>query len=93
MITLRKYKIKAIQVDLGIFTHIPGYSDIFRHIWPYLRTFQAYSQSCTILAYSEPFFFQNPGIFTTSAYLEPEAHSKPLYIQNPMHIQNPDKHL
>ena len=27
-----KYKTKAIQADLDIFTYIPAYSGIFRHI-------------------------------------------------------------
>ena len=27
-----KCKTKAIQVDLGMFTYLPGYPDIFRHI-------------------------------------------------------------
>ena len=31
-ITMGAYKTKDIQVDLGIFTYIPAYSDILRHI-------------------------------------------------------------
>ena len=48
-----KYKTKAIQADLGIFTHIPAYSDISRHIQPdIIRHIQA--EPCVTLTYSEP---------------------------------------
>ena len=32
VITMEKSKTKAIQAELGIFTHIPEYSGIFRHV-------------------------------------------------------------
>ena len=44
-----------IQAYSGIFT---SYSDIFSHIVAYL-------DPCVILAYSEPCYIQDPGIFTT----------------------------
>ena len=83
-ITMGKYKTKAIQADFGIFTHIPAYSDISRHIQPdIIRHIEAYSKPCVTLTYSEPWHIQNqrhihdPDIFRTQTYLEPE------YIQNP----------
>ena len=39
-------------------------SDIFSHIVAYL-------ESCIILAYSEPFHIQNPGIFKTQDIFRP----------------------
>ena len=35
-VTMGKCKTKAVQPDLGIFTHNPKYSGIFRHIQIYL---------------------------------------------------------
>ena len=37
-------KTKNIQADLGIFTYIPAYSDIFRHNKAYSEIIQAYSK-------------------------------------------------
>ena len=77
-ITMRKYKTKAIEADFGIFTHIPAYSDISRHIQPdIIRHIEAYSKPCVTLTYSEPWHIQNqrhihdPDIFRTQTYLEP----------------------
>ena len=94
-----KRKTKAIQADLGIFTHIPAYSGIFRHIqtYPdiirriqaYSAIIQAYSEPCVTLAYSESWHIQNqrhiqnPGISKTLAHLEPETYSESWAIQNP----------
>ena len=50
-ITMVKNKTRAIQVDLGMFTHIPAYLDMFRHNQEYSRIIQAYSECCVILAY------------------------------------------
>ena len=66
-ITMGTCKTKALQADLGIFTHILAYSGII----------QAYSELCFIqnpdilktrgifrfLVYSEHWYIQNPGIF------------------------------
>ena len=49
-----KCKTKAIQTDLGTFTHIPACADILRHNKTYSGTIQAHSEACEILAYSEP---------------------------------------
>ena len=58
--TMGKYKTKAIQADLGIFTHIPGYSNISRHIQrDIIRHIQVYSESCVTRTYSEPWQIQN----------------------------------
>ena len=83
-------KQKVIQADLRIFTHIPAYSDISRHIQPdIIRHVQAYSGPCVTLTNSEPWQIQNQtrtqnlGIFRTLAYSEPVAYSWPWYIQNP----------
>ena len=83
-ITTGKYKTKAIQADLGIFTHIPAYSDISTHIQPdIIRHIHAYSEPSVTLTYSEPWQIQNqtgiqnPGefktrrVFRTLVYLEP----------------------
>ena len=86
-----KYKTKAIQADLGIFTQIPAYSGISRHIQPnIIRHIQAYSEPCVTLinsepdAYSEPWYIQKPGLFRTLVC------SKPWHIQNQGHIHDPD---
>ena len=76
-----KYKTKAIQADLGIFTHIPAYSA--RHNQPYSDIFRTLSNSDIFRtlansepdAYSETWYIQNPGLFRTLAYSEPEAYS------------------
>ena len=61
---------KAVQAYLGIFTHIPVYSDCLRNNQTYSGIIQAYShmnspcaysESCVILAYSKPWYIQNPG--------------------------------
>ena len=100
---MRKYKAKAIQADLDIFTHVPAYSDISRQIQPdIIRHIQAYSKPCVTLTYSErlqiqnqtriqnpgitrrifrnlvyseTWLNQNPGLFKTLAYSQPEAYS------------------
>ena len=85
-ITLGKCKTKTSQADLGIFSHIPAYSDIFRHNQTYPEIIQAYSEPCVILAYSEPCYIQNLGIFTTwrifgtLAYSNLKAYSEPCQI-------------
>ena len=89
-----KCKTKAIQADLSIFTHIPAYSGIFRHIFRNL----AYLK---LEAYSEPWYIQNSGIFRardifrilgfrTLGYSEPEAYSEPCQTSTMEHF---DKQL
>ena len=81
---MRKYKTKAIQADLGVFTHILASSDISRHIHPdVIRHIQAYSEPWVMLTFSEPWYIQNPdkfrttGIFrTTLVYSEPDSNSE-----------------
>ena len=46
-ITMEKCKIKAIQADIDIFTHILACSGLFKHK-------QAYSEPSATLVYSEP---------------------------------------
>ena len=70
-------KIKFIQANLGIFTHILALSNKFSNIQESFRHIYAYLDSCVTLAYSEPWYIQNPGIFRTLVY------SKPWHIQNP----------
>ena len=86
-----KYKTNTIQLDLGIFTHIPASSNIYRHIQPdIVRHIQAYSENCLTLIHSEPGqiekqkHIQNLDIFRTMAC------SKPWHIQNQRHIHDPD---
>ena len=78
-VTMGKYKTKAIQADLGIFRHNQTYSGII----------QIYSESCVVLAYSEPSYIQNSGIFRIRGILRTLAYSKTWHIQNRTHIQNP----
>ena len=73
-----KYKTKATQADLGIFVHITAYLDRSRHIQSdIIRHIQVYSEPCVTLTYSEQWLIQNPGLFITLAYSEPEAYSGP----------------
>ena len=71
---MEKYKTKIIQADLGIFTHIHAYSDIFKHKQTYPGIITTYSDMFRTLC--------NPGIFRTLVYCEYQ------YIQNQKHIQN-----
>ena len=75
--TMGKCKTKAVQTDLGIFTHIPSYSSIFRHI---CLNIPGYVQSYSgIIRHIQELFrhTQNCGVFRTLAYSEPEAYSEP----------------
>ena len=72
-ITFRS-KTKAIQADLGIFMDIPTYSGIF-------ITLCSAGIFRTLVAYSEPWYIQNPVLF------------KILVYSDPWNIQNPVKHL
>ena len=54
---------KAIQTDLGIFTHIPACSGMIRHIHEFFSDIQAYSEPCVTLIY-----ILNGGIFSTLTY-------------------------
>ena len=81
-ITMGKYKTKAIQADLGIFTHIPAYSDIsgiFKYIqnsgkFRTRRVFRTRRIFRTFV-YSETWLNQDPGLFKNLAYSEPETYS------------------
>ena len=82
--TVGKCKTKAVQTDLGIFTHIPSYSRIFWHIClnipgyvqsGIIRHSQAYSG--IIQAYSELWCIQNTGVFRTRGIFRTLAHSEP----------------
>ena len=54
---MEKCKTKAIQADVGMFTHIRAYSDIFKEKQPYS---QAHSEPSVNLAYLESWHIQNP---------------------------------
>ena len=69
---MEKYKAKAIQADLGIFRHNQTYSGII----------QTYSKSCVVLAYSEPSYIRNSGIFRIRGILRTLAYLKTWHIQN-----------
>ena len=82
-------KAKAIQADIGIFTHIPTYSDISRHNQTYSGIIQAYFEPCVTPAYSEPWYIQNPGIFKTRDIFRTLVYPKLWHIGNQRLIQNP----
>ena len=60
---MNKCKTKATQTDLDTSTHIPVFSDTFRHILTESSIFMNYSSILRTLC--------NPGIFRTLAYSEP----------------------
>ena len=86
---MRKCKTKAIQADLGIFTHIPAYSGILRYIQAYSGIVQSYSEPSVTLAYSEIWYIQNIDIFKTRCIFRTLIYSKLWHIHNQRHIQNP----
>ena len=65
-ITIGKYKAKAIQTDMGIFTHISASLDMSMHIQPDI-----------IRHIQDPV---NPNIFRTLVYSEPWQIQNPSYI-------------
>lgn len=71
---MRKCKIKPIHAHLGIFVHIPAYSDIFDPFQELFRYIQAFSELWAKLEYSEHWniqnqsYTENPGIFRTWVY-------------------------
>ena len=71
-----KYKTKAIQANLGIFTHIPAYSDI-SDIFKYIQNPGKFRTRRVFrtLVYSETWLTQDPGLFKNLAYSEPETYS------------------
>ena len=75
---MEKCKTKAIQADLGKFTQILAYSDIFKHKQVYSRISRGYSEPSVTLAYLEPWYIQNPGTFRKQNHIH-----KLSYIQNP----------
>ena len=66
-------KTKAIQADLGIFTHILTYSDIIRHIQELFRHIQIYSESCVTRYIKKPHKFKTRDIFRTLSKIYDEA--------------------
>ena len=79
-----------IQADLGILTHILAYSDKSRHIQPdIIRHIKLYSELCVTLTYSEPWYIQHLGKFTTRGMFRTLVYSEPWHIQNQRHNQNP----
>ena len=88
---------KALQADLGIFTHL--YSGRFRYNQAYSGIIQAHLELRVNLTYSESWQtenqkqIQNLGIFRTLAYSDLEAYLEPRHTENLGHIQNPVKHL
>ena len=74
-ITKEKCKAKAIQVDVGILTHIPAYSGMFRY--PKIRNYLSIFRTFITLVIIEPWHIQNPGIFRTLTYSEAETYSEP----------------
>ena len=61
------------------------YSGIFKynkHLQGLSRLIQVHSEACLLPVYSEAWYIQDPGIFSTLEY------SEPCYLQNPG-IQNP----
>ena len=59
-----KYKTKAIQADLGKFTHIPVYSDISRNIQPgIIRVILVYLERCVSRHIHNPVKFRTRAVF------------------------------
>ena len=84
-ITIGKYKAKAIQEDLGIFTHISAYSDISMHVHS-ARHSQAYLgifRTLLLLTYSEPWFIQKFGKFRTRGIFRALVYLELWHIRNP----------
>ena len=73
---MEKYKTKIIQADLGIFTHIPAYSDIFKHKHTYPGIIRTYSEPSVTLAYLEPWYIGNTSIFRTRSIFRTVAYSE-----------------
>ena len=80
------------------FRHIQAYSGISRHNQTYSGNsgnIQAYSELCVTLAYSEPWYIQNPtifkrrGKFRTLVYPKFLTHSEPETYSESWAIQNP----
>ena len=82
---MAKCKTKAIQGDLGIFTHIR--SRIFRLIQAYPDTIRQ------ILKPVLSWYIQNSDMFRILTYSKREAYSEFWHIQNWSHTQNLVKHL
>ena len=78
-----KSKVKAIQADLGIFMHIPAYSDKITDIQELFRYIQAYSKPCVTLTCLERWYIWNPGTFRIRSIFRIVVYSKPWHIQNP----------
>ena len=84
------YYMKHIQnpVYWGKFSGVlASYSDIFSHIVAYFKKPLCNSCIFRILAYLEPCHIQDPGIFRTLPYSEPELHQNPVYLGIFRHIQ------
>ena len=62
---------------------------IIKHIQAYSGIIQAYSEPCAILAYSELWYIQNPGIFKTRGIFRTLVYPKLWHIQNQRLLQNP----
>ena len=83
-ITMGKYKTKAIQTNLDIFTHIPAYSDISRYIQSdIIRHIQEYWEPCVTMTYSEPWQIQNQTRIQSLVIFRTLAYSEPWFVQNP----------
>ena len=67
--------------DLGIFTHIPAYSGIIRHLQAQSGLFNNYSGMLRTLC--------NSGIFGNLVYSEPWHSQNQKIFQDQKHIQNP----
>ena len=72
--------------NLGISMHIPANSGIYKHIQSYSGIIQTHSEPCVILAYSEPRYIQNPGIFRARGIFRTLVYSELWHVQNQQHI-------
>ena len=73
-ITMEKCKTKAIQANLGIFTHI---QEFFGHI-------HAYLEPSVTLTYLEPWYIQNQKNIQNHGVFRSLTYSKLWHIQNPV---------
>ena len=77
-------KTKAIQTNLGTFSHNLTYPGII----------QAYLEPCVTLTYLKLWYIQNPDIFRTRSIFRTRTplYSELWHIQNLRHILNPVTH-
>ena len=62
---------------------------MFRHIYSCSEIILAYSEPCVTPAYSESWYIQNPGIFSTRGICRTLAYSEPVIYPEPVAYSEP----